>query len=85
MIGPSFLGKTYLMLKILSRMPDRDIYITNKSHPEQYSNSKIKIKEITEEIKPSSEYENALKVFDKSLGSSNSRDTDQFFNKRNAY
>ena len=44
LVGPSFSGKTYLMLKILSRMPNRDIYIITKSPPEQYTNSKIKIK-----------------------------------------
>ena len=68
------------MLKILSRIPpDRDIYIITKSLPEQYSNSKIKIKEIGEEIKPLSEYENAIVVFVNILGSSNSRYIDQFF------
>ena len=36
-VGPSFPGKTYLMLKILSRIqPDRDLDIITKSHPEQY-------------------------------------------------
>ena len=35
LVGPSFSGKTYLMLKILSRMPDRDKYIITKSPPEQ--------------------------------------------------
>ena len=40
LVGPSFLGKTYLMLKILSRIPDRDIYIINISPREQYSYSK---------------------------------------------
>ena len=30
LVGPSFSGKTYLMLKILSRIPDRDIYIITK-------------------------------------------------------
>ena len=79
LVGPSFSGKTYLMLKILSRMPDRDIYISNKSSPEQYTNSKIKIKEINEEIKPLSEYENGIIVFDDILGSSNSRFIDKFF------
>ena len=44
-VGPSFSSKTYLMLKILSRIPNRDIYIIIKSPPEQYSNSTIKIKE----------------------------------------
>ena len=42
LVGPSFSGKTYLMLKTLSRMPDRDFYIITKSPPEQYTNSKIK-------------------------------------------
>ena len=56
LVGPSFSGKTYLMLKILSRMLDRDVYIITKSPPEQYTNSKIKIKEISDEIKPLNEY-----------------------------
>ena len=79
LVGPSFSGKTYLMLKILSRMPDRDIYISIKSSPEQYTNSKIKIKDINEEIKPLSEYENGSIVFDDILGSSISRFIDKFF------
>ena len=79
LVGPSFSGKTYLMLKILSRMSDRDIYIITKSLPEQYTNSKIKIKEISDEIKPLNEYENGIIVFDDILGSSNSRFIDQFF------
>ena len=79
LVGPSFSGKTYLMLKILSRISDRDIYIITKSPPEQYSNSKIKIKEISDEIKPLNEYENGIIVFDDILGSSNSRFIDQFF------
>ena len=79
MVGPSFSGKTYLMLKILSRMLDRDIYIITKSPPEQYTNSKIKIKEINDEIKPLNEYENGIIIFDDILGSSNSRFIDQFF------
>ena len=79
LVGPFFSGKTYLMLKILSRIPDRDIYIITKSPPEQYTNSKIKLKEISDEIKPLNEYENAIIVFDDILGSSNSRYIDQFF------
>ena len=31
LVGPSFSGKTYLMLKILSRISDRDVYINTKS------------------------------------------------------
>ena len=79
LVGPSFSGKTYLMLKILSRIPDQDNYIITKSPPEQYTNSKIKIKEISDEIKPLNEYENGIIVFDDILGSSNSRFIDQFF------
>ena len=79
LVGSSFSGKTYLMLKILSRIPNRDIYIITKSPPEQYTNSKIRIKEISDEIKPVNEYENGIIVFDDILGSSNSRFIDQFF------
>ena len=79
LVGPSFSGKTYLMLKVLSRMIDRDIYIITKSPPEQYTNSKIKIREISDEIKPLNEYENGIIVFDDILGSSNSRFIDHFF------
>ena len=67
------------MLKILSRISDRDIYIITKSPSEQYTNSKIKIKEMNDEIKPLNEYENGIIVFDDILGSSNSRLIDQFF------
>ena len=56
------------MLRFLSRLPDRDICVITKSSPEQYSNSKIKIKEIGEEIKPINEYENAIIVFDDTIG-----------------
>ena len=53
LVGPRLLSQTYLLLKKLSRiLPDRDIYIITKPPPEQYSNSKIKIKEKTEEKKP---------------------------------
>ena len=79
LVGPTFSGKTYLMLKILSRIPDRDIYIITKSPPEQYTNSKIKVKEISDEIEPLNEYENGIIVFDDILGSSNGRDIDQYF------
>ena len=79
LVGPSFSGKTNLMLKILSRIHNQDIYIITKSPPERYTNSKIKIKEINDEIKPLNEYENGIIVFDDILGSSNSRFIDQFF------
>ena len=67
------------MLKILSRIPNRDIYIITESPPEQDSNAKIKIKEISDEIKPLSEYENGIVFFDEILGSPNSSFIDQFF------
>ena len=79
LVGPSFSFKTYLMLKTFSRIASRDIYIITKSPPEQYSNSKINIKEISDEIKSLIEYENGVIVFDDVLGSSNSRFIDQFF------
>ena len=74
-----FFGKTYLMLKSFSRRPNRDIYIITKSSREKYSNSKIKIKEIGEDMKPLNENENAIIAFDDILGSPNSRYIDQFF------
>ena len=79
LVGPSFSGKTYLVLKILSRILNRDIYIITKSPPEKYSNSKIKTKEIGDEIKPLNEYENCAIVFDDILGSTNSNYIDRYF------
>ena len=79
MVGPSFSGKTYLMLKILSRMSYRYVFINTKSPLEQYFSSKTKIKEVGEAIKPLKEYKNANIVFDDILGSSISRNIDQFF------
>ena len=79
LVSASFSGKTYLMLKIFSRITDCHIYLITKSPPEYYSNSKIKIKEINLEIKPLNEYENGIIVFDNILGSSRSRYIDQFF------
>ena len=35
LVGPSSSSKTYWMVKILSRTPNRDIYIINKSPPEK--------------------------------------------------
>ena len=69
LVGPSSLGQTYLMLKILSRTPpDRDTYKFTKPTPEQFSFSKIKIKEKSDEIKPPDEYQNAIIVFHDTLG-----------------
>ena len=79
LVGTSVSGNTYLMLKILSRIQDQDIYIITKGPPEHNAISKIKIKEIGDEIKALSEYENAIMIFDDNLRSSNSRFLDQFF------
>ena len=79
LVGSSFSGKTYLMLKFFSRIPDRDIYIITKSPPEQYTNSEIKIKEISDEIKPVNENEKGILVSENIFGSSNSIFIDQFF------
>ena len=65
------------MLKILSRLPDRDIYIITKSPPKEFSNSKVKITKI-EELKPLNEYEDADIVFDDFLGRSSSKFLDKF-------
>ena len=67
------------MLKVFSRIPIGDVFIIIKSPPEQYSNSKIIFKEITDENKPLSEHENAIIVFDDILGSWNSGLVDHFF------
>ena len=73
LIGPSFSDKTYLELKILSRIPNRDIHSFTKSPSEEYSISKIKNKKLREEIIPLSENENASIVFDDFLGTSYSK------------
>ena len=66
------------MMEILSRLPNRDVYIITKSLPEQYANSKIKIKEIGEEVKPLSEYESAIIIFDDIFATSKRQNKDQF-------
>ena len=40
------------MLKFFSQLPNRDNYIITKSPPEQFSDSKIKIYKIGDEIRP---------------------------------
>ena len=51
LVGTSFSGKTYFLLRILSGLPDRDTYSTTKTTPEQYLTSQVKSKEIGEEVK----------------------------------
>ena len=52
LVGPSFSGETVLMLKIFpQKLLNRDFYIFTESPLQLYSNSKIGVKEITEDIK----------------------------------
>ena len=67
------------MLKFLSLILSVIFYIVTKSPPEQYSNSKIKLNELGEKIKPLNDCENAIVVFEDILGSSRSKYIDQFF------
>ena len=78
LVGPSFSGKTFLMLEIFSPTPDRDIYTITKSPPKLCSISKIEIKETSDEIEPLNEYENAIIVFDDFLRSWITRYMDRF-------
>ena len=79
LIWPCFSGKSCLGLKIFWWKPDWDTYISIKFPPEQFLNSKNKIKEIGEEIRPLNELENAIIVFDDVLVSSKSRYIVQLF------
>ena len=67
------------MLEILSRIPNLDIFIITKLPPKQYSISKIRNKEISEEIKIFSECEKAIIVCDDILGASDGGYIYQFF------
>ena len=78
------------MLKILSRMAERDFYKITKSPPEQYYNSRIKIKETGKEIQSLYEYEKTIIGSDDILGFSNIKNIDQDFirgrhNKKDIY
>ena len=56
--------KTYLMLKILSRICDKDIYKLTKSPPDEYFISKTEIRGIGDKIKHLSEYGGGIVVLD---------------------
>ena len=73
-IGPSNVGKTYYMLKILEKIGDkRPIHIIARS-PNQYPNYKT-----SNEIKPINKYNGSIVIFDDMLGSKNSSQIDEFF------
>ena len=73
-IGPSNVGKTYYMLKILEKMDNkRPIHIITRS-PNQYPNYKT-----STDIKPINKYKGSVVIFDDMLGARNSSQIDEFF------
>ena len=72
--GPSNVGKTYYMLKILEKLDNkRPINIITRS-PNQYPNYKT-----SNEIKPINKYKGSVVIFDDMLGAKNSSQIDEFF------
>ena len=61
------------MLKLLSLVCDRDIYIITKSLLDEYLDSRIETKEKRDKIKPSSEYGGDVIVSDDIVGSIKSK------------
>ena len=73
-IGPSNVGKTYYMLKVLEKIDiQRPIHIITRS-PNQYPNYKT-----NNEIKPINKYKGSVVIFDYMLGAKNSSQIDEFF------
>ena len=73
-IGPSNVGKTYYMLKVLEKIGNqRPIHIITRS-PNQYPNFKT-----NNEIKPINKYKGSVVKFDDMLGAKNSSQVDEFF------
>ena len=73
-IGPSNVGKTYYMLKILEKIGNkRPIHIITRS-PNQYPNYKT-----STDIKPITKYKGSIVIFDDMLGAPNSSQIDEFF------
>ena len=73
-IGPSNVGKTYYMLKILEKLGNkRPIHIITRS-PNQYPNYKT-----SNEIKPINKYKGSIVIFDDMLGARNSSQIDELF------
>ena len=73
-IGPSNVGKTYYMLKILEKIGnERPIHIITRS-PNQYPNYKT-----STEIKPINKSKGSVIIFDDMLGAKNSSQIDEFF------
>ena len=75
-IGPSNVGKTYYMLKVLEKIGNkRPIHIITRS-PNQYPNYKS-----STEIKPINKYKGSIVIFDDMLGAKNSSQIDEFFSR----
>ena len=73
-IGPSNVGKTFYMLKILEKIDKkRPIHIITRS-PNQYPNYKT-----SNEIKPINKYKGSVVIFDDMLGAKNCSQIDEFF------
>ena len=73
-IGPSNVGKTFYMLKVLEKIGNkRPIHIITRS-PNQYPNYKT-----STEIKPINKYKGSVVIFDDMLGARNSSQIDEFF------
>ena len=73
-IGPSNVGKTFYMLKVLEKIGNqRPIHIITRS-PNQYPNYKT-----NNDIKPRNKYKGSVVIFDDMLGSKNSSQIDEFF------
>ena len=73
-IGPSNVGKTSYMLKVLEKIGNkRPIHIITRS-PNQYPNYKT-----SNEIKPINKYKGSVVIFDDMLGAKNSSQIDEFF------
>ena len=71
-IGPSNVGKTYYMLKILEEIDNkRPIHRITRS-PNQYPNCKT-----SNEIKPINKYSGSVVIFDDMLGAKNSSQIDE--------
>ena len=73
-IGPSNVGKTFHMLKVLEKIGNqRPIHIITRS-PNQYPNYKT-----SNEIKPINKYKGSVVIFNDMLGAKNSSQIDDFF------
>ena len=73
-IGPSNVGKTYYILKILEKIGNkRPIHKITRS-PNQYPNYKT-----STDIKPINKYKGSVVIFDDMLGARNSSQIDEFF------